>query len=443
MPSRPPDLETRPLQRETRAWRDLRLRAGTLVVVAGPDRGRRFVFQPPAVRVGTAADNDVVLTDDTVSKYHVRIEERPDGFVLVDVGSTNGTFLESARVREGYLAAGSQFRVGSSVFQFQPPDGAVEVKPSDRDGFGLLRGDSPRMRDLFGLLERIAPTDLSVLILGETGTGKEVVAQSIHDESPRAKKPFTVLDCSAVPRDLMESTLFGHKQGAFTGATDRRKGAFLTADGGTLFIDEIGELDIELQPKLLRVLEKREVQPLGSDAPQKVDVRVIAATHRDLRHMVKTGAFRQDLFYRLSVMEVLLPPLRERRQDIPLLVQHFLALAGAPDRVITPAAMQSLSAHPLPGNVRELRNLVERALALAGPDPIEPDDILLPHQAAPAAPSGGPTGDRTLESVEAETIRATLQRTGWNRSQAARILGINRKTLIEKIGRYGLKPDDE
>ncbi|MBI4859101.1 MAG: sigma 54-interacting transcriptional regulator, partial [Candidatus Riflebacteria bacterium] len=335
--------ETRRVSGSLAPGRTLRLKEGVLLVIEGPDQGRRFVLKPPVVRLGKSRENDIVLGDDTVSKLHLSIEDTPDGFVLRDLNSTNGTFLNSSRIREAYLSPGATIRLGATVMRFEPPGDKIQVLPSSEESFEELKGASLAIREIFGVLEKVAPTDATILVTGETGSGKEVVARSIHRRSSRAAQPFVVFDCSAVAHDLVESALFGHREGAFTGATGQRKGAFLTADGGTIFIDEIGEMPLDLQPKLLRVMEMREVQRLGTDHLQKVDVRVIAATHRDLREMVKAGQFRQDLYYRLSIIDVTLPPLRDRRDDIPILVDHFLARAGRPGLPVTEAAMHKLT----------------------------------------------------------------------------------------------------
>ena len=437
------DLSTRRLVAPIAAERAVRIKEGHLAVVEGPDRGRRFVFKSPGVRVGKSRDNDIVLTDDTVSKHHLSIEDTPWGFLLRDLKSTNGTFLEKNRIREAFLTPGCSIKLGDTTLRFEPPGERIQIPASKEEQFGRVRGKSLKIREIFGVLERVAPTDSTVLIFGETGTGKEVVAQSVHDKSPRAKKPYVVFDCSSVARELMESALFGHREGAFTGATSARKGAFLSADGGTIFIDEIGELPSDLQPKLLRVLEKREVQSLGTDAPQRIDVRVIAATHRNLREMVREGGFRQDLYYRLSVFELSLPSLRERTEDIPVLVSHFLEIAERKDAVLTPEALAKLAAHRWEGNVRELKNVIERALVYAGDGAIEPGHLSLDGGDGP--PLSGRkdilSGEKSLEEVEAQVIQATLNKTSWNKTQAAKILGITRRTLLDKIARYNLTPE--
>ena len=429
---------TKPLEPAPAGPRAVWLKEGRLVVTQGPDTGRRFLLRAPGARVGKDEDNDLVLKDETVSGRHLTVEETEHGFLVRDEASTNGTFVDRTRIREAYLTPGCTIQLGGTALRFEPPTERVQIQPSARDRFGDLHGESARMRQVFGILEKVAPTDATVLITGETGTGKEVVARSLHAGSRRAAHPFVVFDCSAIARELLESALLGHREGAFTGAVKDRQGVFVAASSGTLFIDEIGELPLDLQPKLLRALEQREVVPLGTDSPRKVDVRVLAATHRDLRAMVREGAFRQDLFYRLSVIEVRIPPLRERREDVPLLARRFVAAAGrAPDSV-TPAALDALMARPWEGNVRELKNLIERALVFAGDDPVD-----VAHLAGTEPPTsagdGLLSGEKSLAEVEAEVILATLQRTKWNKTRAAQILGITRQTLLDKVNRYKIE----
>jgi two-component system NtrC family response regulator len=307
-------------------------------------------------------------------------------------------------------------------------------------------GDSARLAEVRRLIERVAPTDATVLISGETGTGKELVAREIHARSARAAQPFIAVDCAAIPAELLESELFGHERGAFTGAVRRRRGSFALAHGGTLFLDEIGTMGLDLQAKLLRVLQEREIQPVGSERKVAVDVRVVAATNRNLREAVRSGGFREDLYYRLNVVPIALPPLRERREDIPLLVRHFLARHR--DRLnrriddVSPEAMRVLQAYAWPGNVRELESAIERAMTLADGPVLGPDAFRhLVEEAreaaraagAPGLPRGGPGGLPPLEQVERDYIMEVLQATRWNRREASRILGISTVTLWRKI----------
>jgi DNA-binding NtrC family response regulator len=324
------------------------------------------------VRVGTARENDLVLGDATVSRLHFEIVAEADGFRLRDLGSKNGTSVDGYRVRDIFLRDGSCITAGRSRIVFEVLSDEMERPLAKSDRFGAVVGSSAAMRELFATLERVARSDATVLVEGETGTGKELVARAIHDASPRAGGAFVVFDAAGVPRDLFESALFGHERGSFTGASDKRVGSLEEADGGTWVIDELGELLPVLQPKLLRALESRSVTPVGSNRARKVDVRVIASTHRDLAAEVNRCGFREDLYYRLAVVRVVIPPLRERIEDVRLLVRHFVEQArgedaGAITASIDEASWRSLEAYPWPGNVRELRNTVERSLALAEP----------------------------------------------------------------------------
>ena len=296
-----------------------------LQIVEGPDAGREFILTPKPIRIGKALDNDLVLSDESVSKYHAVIEKDPGGWLIRDLESTNGTTLNAIPINEGFIPVRSLIGLGNSTLKLVPANEKSRLPPSEKTEFGSMLGGSLAMREVFALLERFAPTDLPVFINGETGTGKELAAQGLHQQSPRGKNPFVVFDCSAVVSNLVESELFGHEKGAFTGAETSRAGCFEQAQGGTLFIDEIGELPLDLQPKLLRVLETKEVRRVGGNDGRKVDVRIIAATHRDLPQMVQEQKFREDLYYRLAVVKVTLPPLRERLEDIPPIVERMVA----------------------------------------------------------------------------------------------------------------------
>src|SRR5688500_15905205 len=289
---------------------------------------QEWSFDKEEIRIGSMEDNDVVLGDDTVSRYHCRITQEDNGYVLFDQRSTNGTFINRVRIREAFLKPNSIVSVGQSQLRFNAREEEVEIVPSRSDRCAGLIGGNARMREIYSIIEKIAPTATTVVIDGETGTGKEVVAQAIHSLSPRSRNDLVVFDCGAVPPNLIESELFGHEKGSFTGAVMTRQGLFEQADGGTLFLDELGELPIDLQPKLLRALEQREVRRVGSTKAAKVDVRIIAATNRNLEEEVRAGRFRQDLYYRLSVVKLHLPALRERADDIPLLVNHFLEIGS-------------------------------------------------------------------------------------------------------------------
>jgi len=417
------------------------LKKARFVVTAGRDKGREMVIQSPLVSIGTLPENGLVLTDPTVSRKHAVVEETPGGYLLRDLDSTNGTFLEGVRVREGYLSSGSVIRLGQTEMTFSPLEERVEIPRSSDDRFGNLLGSSASMREIFGLLERVAPTEITVLIQGETGTGKELAAHAIHDHSRRAGAPFIVFDCGAVAPNLIESELFGHEKGAFTDAVKSRQGAFELAHGGTLFLDEIGELASALQPKLLRALDQHEVRRVGAEQPVKVDVRVVAATNRDLEKEVKAGRFREDLFYRLSAVSVSLPPLRKRREDIELIAAHLLtgisADTGKKITGLSPEAAAALAAYSWPGNVRELRNVLGRAAALSDGKRIEAKDLFL-SQGKDTSTLQGLSG-KTLEEIEKAAIHATLQSVSGNKTEAAKLLGIAYSTLYEKMKKYGMR----
>src|SRR3954462_14290330 len=345
------------------------LRRCKLVVIKGAQRGTELVIASDTIRIGKAPENDLVLVDEAVSRVHFEIVRDAKGYLVRDLKSTNGTFLDSAEVKEPYLRAGSVIAVGGSELKFTPFEERIEILPSEKEALGEMVGKSPAMREIFGLVERIAPTDATVLIEGETGTGKDMIARTLHELSRRKGAPFVVVDCGAVAGTLIESELCGHEKGAFPGAHAARQGAFELAHGGTVFLDELGELSLDLQPKLLRVLEQRELRRVGGTKTLKVDLRVIAATRKDLRSEVEKGKFREDLYFRLNVVPITAPPLRERREDIPLLIDSMLAkLAQGGAVQLTEATRAALMAHDWPGNVRELRNVIERALAL-GADP--------------------------------------------------------------------------
>ena len=364
-----------------------RLRKAKLVVVDGPDAGKEIEISKARCSGGRSIINDLVIQDKSVSGTHFEIAVRDDGYRLRDLDSRNGTFVGDLQLREVFLRPGVVFRCGQTKVQFQPTQDVVEIELSKEDRFDKVVGGSATMREIFASLEKISPSDLTCLITGETGTGKELIARGIHNASPRVNKPFVVLDCGSIPRDLIESTLFGHEKGSFTGAVGQHRGCFEQASGGTIFLDEIGELDIHLQPKLLRVLEQREIKRVGGDKTIKVDVRVLAATNRDLRAEVNAGNFREDLYFRLSVVNVELPPLRDRREDVPAIANHFLrdvvARRGM-NMSFGQDAMVAMSSHSWPGNVRELRNVVERAAALS-------DGPVLTRQDLVFGPDGGPS----------------------------------------------------
>ncbi|MCS6912763.1 MAG: sigma 54-interacting transcriptional regulator [Myxococcales bacterium] len=418
-----------------------------LVILRGPQRGREFIIARDVIRVGKNEDNDLVLTEETVSRVHFEIVRDAKGYLLRDLHSTNGTFLDGAEIREAYLRPGSVITAGTVQLKFQPYEERIEILPSEKESFGPLLGRSLRMREIFGLLERIAPTEATVLIEGETGTGKDLVAHTIHQHSRRREGPFIVVDCGAVAPNLIESELFGHEKGAFTGATTTRQGAFELAHTGTLFLDELDELPLDLQPKLLRVLEQREIRRVGGSRTLKVDIRVIAATKHDLRREVERGKFREDLFFRLSVVPVRLPPLRERKEDLPLLARSFLSrIAGEGGQVpqLDDRFLNMLMAHDWPGNIRELRNVIERGVVLGEPRLIDmPSSGHSDHAAEPmpefdANLSYRQNKERWEDAFERRYLRWLMLRSDRNISRAAREADMDRKYLHKLLKKHHL-----
>ena len=421
-----------------------------------PNGGASRLFDGRLIYLGSAPDNDFVVDHATVSRTHARLEFDGTGFLLRDLQSKNGTWIDGVRVHEGYVPATGRIRLGHAEVAFSLDAQTIEVQLARDDRFGRLIGRSAQMREIFALLPRVARSDVSVLVEGESGTGKELVAEAIQAHSRRAQKPLVIFDCSAVSPELIESELFGHVKGAFTGAIANRAGVFEAADGGTLFLDEIGELPLELQPKLLRALEKGEFKPVGDNSRRVADVRVIAATNRQLDREVEAGNFREDLYYRLAVIKVRLPPLRRRPEDIPLLVETFLEASGATDVQVGYETMRRLQTHPWPGNVRELKNYVERAVVLAENGRLETRH--LSSRSIKQEPAVQEVGDgtrtllsvdydlpfkdakqRLLEVFETRYWTRLLDDTSGNISEAARRGGIHRKSLEYVVKKLDLK----
>lgn len=417
------------------------LKKARFKVNKGKDAGKEMVLQRPLVSLGTLPENDLVLTDATISRRHAVVEEKPGGYLLRDLDSTNGTFLDGVRIREGYLAPGSIIRLGQTEISFSPLEERIENLKSDADCFGELIGSSTPLREVYAILERIAPTDVTVLLEGETGTGKELAARAVHSRSRRADSPFVVIDCGAVAPNLIESELFGHEKGAFTDAVRARQGAFELADKGTIFLDEIGELPLELQPKLLRALDQRETKRVGADKPVGFNVRIISATNKDLEKEVKAGRFREDLYYRLSVVRIHMPPLRCRKEDLETISAHLLtgisSDIGKKITGLSPEATAALTAYSWPGNVRELKNVLGRAAALCDGTRIEARDLFLSQRSKAA--TLGDLGGKTLEEIEKAAIKATLKSASGNKTEAAKMLGIAYSTLYEKMKKYGMR----
>jgi transcriptional regulator with GAF, ATPase, and Fis domain len=421
----------------------------TAVVLSGSAKGASRLIRD-VLRIGKASDNDLVLADDTVSRHHCELSWARDGIHVRDLGSTNGTKVQGARVTEAVASPGSVLKVGEVEIILRASVRSAEVLPSDKTRFGDALGKSLAMRTIFAVLERIAPTDATVLFEGETGTGKDVLARATWTQSTRASGPFVVVDCGAVSYSLLESELFGHERGAFTGAVAARQGAFELCDGGTLFLDEIGELPLDVQPKLLRALETREFRRVGGNRTLKTDVRVIVATKRNLEKEVQGGRFREDLYFRLAVVPITVAPLRSRREDIPLLVESMLAAAGH-GLSVSEDTMHALSAHDWPGNVRELRNVLDRAVYMARAS----GQTELTLVTLPTAP--GPVGDafqfdgaksyrETRAKYDAEFerryVKWLLGRHGNNVSAAAREAKMDRKHLHDMAKKHGLRGPD-
>jgi len=412
--------------------------------------------------LGSASDAQLVIADPTVSRLHAELDPRDDGVWVRDLGSRNGTFVEDVQVGSARVPPGGHLRVGETTITIgrEPVPEVVHLWPEDR--FGPLIGGSSAMRELFAQLARVAPGTSSVMIHGETGTGKELVARAIHDASPRAAQPFVIIDCGALPEHLLESELFGHVRGAFTGAVASRAGAIEAADEGTVFLDEIGELPLAMQPKLLRVLESKTVRRVGETHARKVDVRFVCATHRDLRTMVNAGAFREDLYFRLAVLPIVVPPLRERASDIPLLVSHFLPPGHAP---LPRETSQALLQRPWLGNVRELRNFVERVVALGAREALALEagqrskSIVPPPSLSPPPPSSirpSETADTPsipqlsfdrpfkevrehwLDHLEREYVRWLLEKHNRNIAAASQSAQIDRTYIYRLMRKHRL-----
>lgn len=423
---------------------------GVFLVIQGPERGTSVKLRDTAITFGSDSTSTMVLTDATVSRQHLQAE-LVDGTVFVqDLGSRNGTTLEGARVTRTSIGFGAEIALGRTVVKFLPDEEEVRPQAAATTAFGSIVGGDTKMRQLFAMLQNVAPTHATVLIEGETGTGKELIAEEIHKHSDRKNGPFVVFDCGAVPRELIESLLFGHVKGSFTGAIADKKGAFAEAHGGTIFLDEIGEMAIDLQPALLRVLDKRTVRKVGSNVFENIDVRVVAATNRDLRQEVQNRNFREDLYYRLAVIRVSVPPLRERDTDLELLIRHFVRIF-APQLTVAPGDMARLLAHEWPGNVRELKNTIERACVLASGSTIHLDASFANPQPARASQ---PTLSRAepvrtdlpfkeakgqlVEAFEREYLEGLMKKHRSNLSAASREAEIDRKHLRELVRKYGL-----
>ncbi len=444
-------------------------RAFALVVVDGPDSGQRSVvppLHPTRLLMGKGLACEIRLTDRTVSRRHVAVEAVGHRLRIRDLGSTNGTIVDGLAVVEAFLTGGEHVKIGATTLRVDHCHGSVAPLP-DVSAFGRLIGASSSMRRLYPLCDRLAQTNVSLLIEGETGTGKEQLAEALHEQGPRRDGPFIVFDCTAVAPNLIESELFGHRQGAFTGAVANHRGVFERAHGGTLLIDEIGDMPLNLQPKLLRAIERLEVTPMGAEQPRQIDVRVMVATRRDLDHEVQAGRFRDDLFHRIAVVRVELPPLRERRGDVALLARHFWSELCGSDESLPTRTVRRWEDDHWPGNVRELRNAVVRRLALG--DLAEPRDEQLLEDHTPgeemahpsvvpvAAPPTGAVSD-WLDAIlaldlplaatrlhvgrvlEERYVSKWMARFGGDTGRAAAAAGVARRHWQRLVAKLGLTP---
>ncbi|MBJ71582.1 MAG: hypothetical protein CMN31_09605 [Sandaracinus sp.] len=428
-------------QTEQHGARGIPTRAVAVQVLEGADAGQR-ASGDARLTVGTASDNDLVLQDPTVSRYHLELRRGPHGIEARDLGSTNGTLAGALRLTEAAVPAGTVLTLGKTALRVDDGE-AQELDLHDGTPLAGLRGRSPAMRHLMAKVKRASQSDVAVLLVGESGTGKERIAEALHQIGPRRRGPFVTVDCGALAPTLVASELFGHEAGAFTGAKARHPGAFERADGGTLFLDEIGELPESLQATLLGALERRRFRRLGGREEIAVDVRVVSATHRDVRADVNTGRFRLDLFYRLAVVTLEVPPLRARPDDIELLAEHFLQELGwqRPQDVLTPPVLEALRRHHWPGNVRELRNFVEATVAMG-----EPPELHGAVEGAGADPFAAvlerPWKDARAAIVgelERRYFGRLIERTEGNVSEAARVAEMDRGHLTDLLRRHGLK----
>ena len=396
------------------------------------------------VRIGRDRRNAIILPHTTVSRHHANLLRQGRKYLLMDK-SSNGTFVNGKRADKLLVDPGTEIQIGPFRIVLTEEEMPLWAKPTEEStvreavhpGTGLV-GSSGEMKKLIQVIEKMAPVSATALIVGETGTGKELVARALHDLSERAEAPFVAINCGAISPELVESELFGHEKGAFTGAGSDRKGAFEQADGGTLFLDEIGELSMGLQPKLLRVLESGEIRRVGAQNPISVDVRVVAATHRNLKTEAERGGFRFDLLYRLYVFPLLVPPLRARKEDVPELAGYFYGDQEA----FTGAAMKRMMDHDWPGNVRELKNVLERARILTGGGKIGPEDLIFLDEASLSGSTPADPLPETFEELERIFYTRALEKSDGSIRAAARSLGIPKSTLYDRLKRYGLSPDD-
>jgi DNA-binding NtrC family response regulator len=416
------------------------------VILFGPDKGKSVLCRGARFTVGTAPGNDFVLSDPAVSRRHCELESTSSGLLLRDLGSTNGTRLGGCRVESGYVRPGTTIRLGSTLLVLESLHDAPSRGGERSRGRAL--GKSESMRRIFSIVARVSRYDSTILLEGETGTGKTLLAHTVHKASARKRGPFIVVDCGSIPPNLIETELFGHEKGAFTGALGTRIGSFEAAVGGTIFLDEIGELPLEMQPKLLRILEDRVIKRVGSTEPRHLDVRVIAATNRDLEEATGRGTFRSDLLYRLNTLSIRIPPLRDRPEDIPALADYFYKEStGDPDATLPSELHDELLKHSWPGNARELRSAIERLVVLGDPWPDSAAQGTPPLTQTQELVATGPqepvlsfreAKEGAVARWEQEYVEKLLQRSKGNLSQAAREVRMDRNYLRELVRRRGL-----
>lgn len=415
-----------------------------IVVLGGTRDGQSVAVGPSGITVGTSPSCQLELDDPTVSRMHCEIKLVDNRPHVVDLKSTNGVIVNGVPVREAALPPHCTIHLGNSTLRVETGQQVFAVELSTRNSFGAVLGISREMRRLFTVLERAARTEATVLLQGETGVGKEVVARAIHEASSRSEGPFVVVDCGAIAESVIESELFGHARGAFSGAISERKGLFEEANGGTLFLDEIGELPMTLQPKLLRVLESRQVRRVGRNTSCPVDVRIVAATNVSLAEGINEGTFREDLYYRIAVVEAHLPPLRQRREDIVPLAEHFYRRYSGSEDGLPVGLADTLRLRAWPGNVRELRNFIERSVSLGFAESArhQPPRDLPIDALASVVPTHLPLKDARAQwtsQFELLYVRALLEKTGWNLSKAAEHAGVHVRSMQRLVAQFDLR----
>ena len=449
----------------------------SVVCISGPHKGLKVRLDTPLLHLGRADWCEIAIPlDRRVSRHHCEIQLSDEGIRVRDLGSSNGCYMGEVRIFEAPFTHEHALKVGDSEFVLSTEQNQRKIKVNYHDDTCKLVGKSNQMRKIFTFLSRLGPWDAPVLLYGETGTGKTSVAQALHEQSDRGKKnmPFVQVNCGALSANLIESSLFGYEKGAFTDAKQRHRGYFEQANGGTLFLDEIGELPLELQPKLLDVLERKRIRRLGGEREIEVDFRLVAATHRNIEQAIAQKQFREDLYFRIAVVELDIPPLRDRLEDIPFLTEHILVSLRKNERIqITPEAMTKLQSHLWPGNVRELRNTLERSLLFAKGSTLDEDDLSISTRrhrteeytqpqfapapvnlsSTPATPqpptrptiptlSDDSSLQERLDREEGRILKEALERYNWDLKEVGRMLGISRSSLYNRLNKHKLTREE-